>query len=433
MLHPVSPTPTAAIRTGMDRRLPPGRMAYLRRWRWPALALLVAAAACALMYLVPASGTLAVSGTTLTLATASEAPFQDYLPVRATIAPLRTVFVGAVEGGTVSSVPVLDGATVQAGETLATLVNPQLQLDVTSREAAIASQLGGISAQRLALQQSQVEAQNNIADAGYNLLKAERDLSIRSSLLHEGFESPAGLKTFQDAAQYYATRLRLLRRAQTQNATIAARQEAEIDDTSRNLQRNLQVVQASLQSLVLRAPVAGRLTNFALQPGQNLKQGEQIGQIDSTDAYRLDADIDEFYLARVQPGETASADIGGVVAQLHVSRVKPQISNGQFRAELVFDGAPPAGLRRGESVDTKITLGNTENLLLLPNGAWLEGSGGSFVYVLDKDGHYAERRNIVSGRRTPEQVEISAGLQPGERVIVSSYGALARFPKLLIQ
>jgi HlyD family secretion protein len=417
----------------MDRMLPPGRMAHLRRWRWPALALLVAAAGYALTGLVPASGTLAVSGATLTLATAAEAPFQDYLPVRATIAPLRTVFVGAVEGGTVSSVAVLDGATVQAGETLATLVNPQLQLDVTSREAAIASQLGGISAQRLALQQSSTQAQNAIAEADYNLLKAERDLRTRQSLLQEGFESPAGLKSFEDSANYYARRLGLLRKSQAQNITIAAHQEAEIDEASRNLQRNLQVVQASLQALVLRAPVSGRLTNFALQQGQSLKQGDQIGQIDSIDAYRLDADIDEFYLARVQPGKKATADIGGITAQLHIARVKPQVSNGQFRAELVFDGPPPTGLRRGESVDTRITLGDTQKTLLLPNGPWLEGSGGSFVYVLAADGRHAERRNIASGRRTPEQVEVNAGLQQGERVIVSSYAAFLKFPKLLVQ
>ncbi len=433
MQHPVSPTPNAAANTGMDRMLPPGRMAHVRRWRWPALALLVAAAGYALTGLVPASGTLAVSGATLTLATAAEAPFQDYLPVRATIAPLRTVFVGAVEGGTVSSVAVLDGATVQAGETLATLVNPQLQLDVTSREAAIASQLGGISAQRLALQQSSTQAQNAIAEADYNLLKAERDLRTRQSLLQEGFESPAGLKSFEDSANYYARRLGLLRKSQAQNTTIAAHQEAEIDEASRNLQRNLQVVQASLQALVLRAPVSGRLTNFALQQGQSLKQGDQIGQIDSIDAYRLDADIDEFYLARVQPGKKATADIGGITAQLHIARVKPQVSNGQFRAELVFDGPPPTGLRRGESVDTRITLGDTQKTLLLPNGPWLEGSGGSFVYVLAADGRHAERRNIASGRRTPEQVEVNAGLQQGERVIVSSYAAFLKFPKLLVQ
>ena len=431
---PSLPSPgTATAGAAMDRRIGRGRGAWLRRRLWPvSIVLAVVTAAGAAVELVPQSGTLAVSAEEITTATAQSAPFQDYLPVRAAVAPLRTVYVGAVEGGQVERVVALDGASVRTGDVLATLSNPQLQLDVTSREAQIAGQLGGVSAQRLALQQDQATQDNAVAETSYNLLKAQRELAIRESLHAQGFESDAGVKSFQDEVRYYTTRLATLRTARAQGKVIVARQQDEIDRTAAGLRRNLAVVDRSLDALTLRAPLAGRLTNFLLQPGQTLKQGDQIGQIDSEDSYRLDADIDEFYLARVMQGQRATAAFDGRVSALHVSRVKPQVSNGQFRAELVFDGPPPPGLRRGESADVRLTLGRTSEALVLPNGPWLEGSGGSFAYVFDDGKGTAIRRAMTTGRRNPEQVDVTSGLRPGERVVTSSYARFQAFSRLLV-
>ena len=401
-------------------------------WLLPAVGLLTAGAAAGLFWLIPASGTLSVSADEITTGRVEARPFQDYLPVRATVAPLHTVYVGAVEGGEVKHVSVQDGATVASGTVLATLSNPQLQLDVTSREAAIAGQLGSVSGQRLTLQQNLTAADNSIAETRYDLLKAERELDIRRRLHEQGFESDAGVKSFGDEAQYYAARLATLREARSRDRAVAQRQADEIDQTALRLRSNLDVVENSLQALVLRAPVAGRLTDFLLQPGQSLKQGDQIGQIDSEGAYRLDADVDEFYLGRVAEGQPVTADFDGLPVALTVSRVKPQVINGQFRAELVFDHAPPAGLRRGESTEAHITLGQTRPALVLPNGPWLEGSGGSYVFVLDGSGRHAVRRAITSGRRNPEQVEITSGLSAGEPVITSSYGRYSNFSRLLV-
>jgi len=416
----------------MDRRVGRSRWSRLRRWALPVIGLAAAGVALSVFSLIPASGTLSVSSEEIAVGPVKAVPFQDYLPVRATVAPLRTVFVGAVEGGEVAQVMVQDGVSVTAGAMLATLSNPQLQLDVTSREAAIAGQLGSVSAQRLTLQQNLTAQDNSIAETSYNLLKADRDLEIRRRLHEQGFESDAGVKSFQDESRYYATRLAALRKARLRDQAVAVRQADEIDQTAARLRNNLDVVEHSLLALTLRAPVSGRLTNFLLQPGQNLKQGDQIGQIDSEGAYRLDADIDEFYLGRVAEGQHVVADFDGTPASLTVSRVKPQVTNGQFRAELVFDHPPPPGLRRGESTEARITLGRTQPALVLPNGPWLEGSGGSFAFVLDPGGHHAARRAITSGRRNPAQVEITSGLSVGDQVITSSYSRFLNFTRLLV-
>ena len=432
-VHPLRPGATAAG-SGMDRRIERSRWAALRRLRLPALGLLAIAgiAAAAIRY-VPASGTLSVSADTITTSAVKQAPFQDYLPVRATVAPLRTVWVGAVEGGTVAAVTAVEGASVRAGDVLATLSNPQLELDVTSREAAIAGQLGAMSAQRLALRQSLTAADNTLAETGYNLLKAQRALEINQSLYDHGFESDMRLRGYEAEVQYEAARLLALKQARALNAPIAVRQAVEIDQTSSSLRSNLAVVKASLGTLILRAPVGGRLTDFSLERGQSLKRGDQIGRIDSEDSWRLDADIDEFYLDRVADGQRATAELGGETAVLTVAQVKPQVVSGRFRAQLDFVAAPPRGLRRGETADCRITLGDTHPALVLPNGAWLEGSGGSFAFVLDASGRHAVRRRIQTGRRNPAQVEITGGLSPGDRVITSSYDRFATFFRLLVQ
>ena len=239
-------------------------------------AIVVAAAA---FWLLPKPGTLALKRADVEIAQARREPFQDYLPIRAEVAPLQTVFVAATQGGQVADVVALDGAEVAAGAPLARLDNPQLQLDVTAREAEIAGRLGDVSAQELALQRQRAERDQQVAQTSYDLLKARRELDKREQLHAAGFESDAGVKTYSDEAAYHQTRLAALQHGQTQENRIGAAQEAQIRQLAQRLDRNLQVVQASLGSLVIRAPVAGRLTNFGLQPGQSLKAGETVGQI----------------------------------------------------------------------------------------------------------------------------------------------------------
>ncbi len=425
-----TPTPLASG-AAMDRRVARSRAARLRRWALPLAGGVAVLAAAAAISLVPGAGTLSVASATLSTGSVAEASFQDYLPVRATASPLHTAYVGAVEGGQVASVAVAEGALLHTGDVLATLSNPQLQLDVTSREAAIAGQLGGTSAQRLSLQQALTTEDASIAEAAYALLKAQRDLDIHARLHAADFESDAGLKSFADEAHYESSRLALLQKARVRDRSVADAQLHEIDETADRLRRNLAVVETSLQALVLRAPVPGRLTNFSVQPGQSLNKGDQIGQIDSEGAWRLDADVDEYYLGRVAGGQHASAEIDDVAVPMTVSVVHPQITAGMFRAELTFDAASPAGLRRGESAECRITLGATRQALVVTNGPWLE-AGGSIAFVLDTDGRHARRRAIATGRRNPDQVEVTGGLQAGERVITSSTRSYANYTVLNI-
>lgn len=391
------------------------------------------AVVAAAVWLVPAAGALTVKRADIEIAQVRRAPFADYLPLRAEAAPLLSVYATAVEGGQVSEVLAQDGARVTAGQPLARLVNPQLQLDVTAREAEIAGRLGDVSAQQLALQRARAERQQQVDAASFDLLKARRELERRETLRAKGIESDVAVRSYADEAAYDAAKLAALKQGQAQESALGRTQEAQVRQLGDQLRRNLDVVHASLGALVVHAPVAGRLTNFTLQPGQSLKAGDSVGQVDSESAYKLTADIDEFYLSRVAVGQAATTEFDGHTVGLRVLRVLPQVTAGRFRAEFAFAGSPPAGLRRGQGLDLRLTLGDTRPAIVLPNGAWMEGSGGAFAFVVTSGGGRAERRTIVTGRRNPQQVEVLRGLQPGDRVVTSSYAGYGPYKHLLFR
>ena len=405
---------TALPGAAMDRRVVrrPARW-WRRRATWIVVALVLGA--LALWRVLPASGSTNVAAADIETDTIRRAPFADYLPVRATVAPRVTTLVGVLSGGQVEKLLVQDGAMVADGQPLASLANPSLKLDVLTREAQIASQLGGVAGENLGIARNRLDRAGQVAQANYDLIKARRDLSIRQQLHDQGFLSDEGIKGYAAEAEYQAKRLAQLRSGSAAEARITATQGQRLEDTRGRLTSNLAAVRAGLDALVIRAPVAGRLTNFIIQPGQTLKPGDPAGQVDSEGSWKLEADVDEYYLGRVRVGQTARAD----AIRLTVSKVLPSVKDGRFRVELTFDAAP-AGLNRGQTLDTRITLGSTIPALVAPVGGWLESGGGASVFVVDADGAHARRRAIRTGRRNPEQVEILSGLTPGDRIVTSS-------------
>jgi HlyD family secretion protein len=406
------------------------------RRRWPLLAgvgAAVLAAGALTAWLLPAAHSIAVKADETQIAQVRREPFQDYVPVRAEVAPLTTIFVTAVEGGQVSQVLVLDGSEVAAGMPLARLTNPQLRLTVVAQEAEISGKLGDVGAQQLALQKAQAERERDLAQATYELQKARHELDRRQALHASGFDSDVALRTAQDDAAYNQSRVATLQATNARETALGTAQATQVRTLSGRLNDNLGAVQSSLEALTIKAPMKGRLTNFLLQPGQPLKAGDSVGQVDSEGAYKLTAELDEFYLGRVAVGQSASADIDGHAVPLKVARVLPQVTQGRFHVEFAFQGTPPSALRRGQSLDVRLILGDTRQAVVVPNEAWLEGSGGAYAFVVRADGRHADRRTITVRRRNPQQVEVASGLSPGERVVVSSYAGLSPYAHLILR
>ena len=372
----------------------------------------------------PSADSLTVSRNRLAISTAQPGTFEDFLPVRARVTPLVTVYLDAVEGGRVEKKLVEDGAQVTQGQMLAVLSNAELQLSTLEKQAEVEQQLNNMRSQELALTQTRNSNLRDLNQAETDLAKARRQYDLYKPLADRGFISKKSVNDTKDDLDYQSKRLAILKQSIAQTEALQSSQLSQLRAASSSLNSSMGVAQDSLGQLNIRAPVTGELSGFDIQLGQSLQQGERIGQIDSAGANKLQADVDEFYLGRVAVGQTASADIEGKTYRLKVAKVYPQVRNGQFQVDLVFVGPAPASVQRGQTIQAKLTIGDSSKALLIPNGAFFNDTGGNWVFVVDSSGNGASRRQVQLGRRNADFIEVLGGLQPGERVITSSYSGL---------
>ncbi len=422
-LQPMMPaaTPSGAA---MDTPVVTRRLSLRTRIAIGGVALAIAAPG--LVWLVADSAnSQTVDRANLTISTVRRGTFDDFVPLRARVTPLVTVYLDAVEGGRIDRVLVEDGARVTPGQPLAVLSNATLQLDVIAREADVSQQLNNLRTQELELQRSRLENRRNLGEIEWNLRKATRQLDRDQTLAAGGWVSGKALKDSQDEARYLADRRAITAETMASEDRLQASQLTQLRGAATQLTANLRLARASLDALTIRAPVAGQLSGFNPQVGQSLNHGERIGQIDSAGRNKLVADIDEFYLGRVQPGLHASVEWAGRRYPLTVAKIYPQVKGGTFMADLTFDGAEPAALQRGQTLQPRLTLGDPQPATLVANGAFYQDSGGAFAFVVGRDGGAAVRRPVRLGRRNPDAIEVIGGLVPGDRVITSAYTGFA--------
>ncbi len=403
----------------MDRPLE--RPSVWRRYGPYAVAGILAIGAIAWLLHGADISTYRVAADQLTLGTVTRGKFEDYIAVRATVAPLTTNYLTTEQGGIVRRVLAEDGATVKVGQPLIVLSNAALRLQVTSREASTASQVNAIENTRLQLEQTRFQYQRDLLDVEHQIAVLRSDLT-RDKILLDGKAIAPSLYAQEQEQYRYELQLR--------DATIASRdaerkvrdaQLSQLGTTLASLKDDIATAKASLDDLTIRAPLNGQLTALDAQVGESKAAGTVLGEVDSLDRFKLTVQVDEFYIGRVALGQSAQFDLGSEEFKAQVVRIHPQVSDGTFKVDLHFSGRAPQGLRVGQAIDTRVELGGASTSLLLPNGPFYQDTGGTWAFVLTPDGRYATRRKIELGRRNPDHVEVLQGLEPGERVVLSSY------------
>jgi HlyD family secretion protein len=372
----------------------------------------------------PRADSMTVARDRLTISPAQTGTFEDFVPVRAQVTPLVTVYLDAVEGGQVDKKLVEDGAQVVQGQLLAVLSNAELQLSTLEKQTEVEQQLNNMRSQELALANTRSQDLRDLNQAETDLAKAKRQYDLYKPLAEKGFVASKTYNDAKDDYDYQTKRLQILKQTIAQNEGMQSSQLGQLRTAASSLNSSLGIARGSLGQLNIRAPVTGQLSGFDIQLGQSLQQGERIGQIDSAAGDKLQADVDEFYLGRVAVGQTATADIEGRTYRLKVSKVYPQVRNGEFQVDLLFIGPEPTSMQRGQTVQAKLTLGDSSKALLIPNGAFFNDTGGTWVFVVDKGGDSASKRAVQLGRRNSDFIEVLSGLKPGDRVITSSYSGL---------
>jgi HlyD family secretion protein len=374
--------------------------------------------------LAPRSGSQTVNPARLTISQVQQGIFEDFLPLRARVAPLVTVYLDAVEGGRVEQLAVEDGASVTKGQLLAVLSNADLQLSTLARQTEVEQQLNNMRSQELALQQTRSANRRELNQVETDLSKAQRLHDLQRPLAEKGFVTAKMFNDTKDDLAFQKNRLAILRRSIAEDEQLQASQLGQLRASTTSLNQSLAIARSSLSQLHLVAPVSGQLSGFSIQLGQSLQQGERLGQIDSAGRNKLEADVDEFYLGRVAVGQAATIEVDGKTYALKVSKIYPQVRNGQFRIDLVFDGLEPPSIQRGQTMSTKLTLGDSTRAVLVPNGAFFNDTGGNWLFVVDESGKSATRRTVHLGRKNNDFIEVLDGLKPGERVVTSTYSGL---------
>jgi HlyD family secretion protein len=376
-------------------------------------------------WFMPGAGSQTVTRNRLTISTVQTGRFEDFIPLRAKVTPLLTVYIDSIEGGRVDKVLVEDGTDVVAGQPIAMLSNAELQLSTLARQTEVEQQINNMRSQELALSQTRLANERAILDAQLALTTARRQYEREAPLAAKGYVSGKQFNDTADNYQYQQRRLAVLQRSQTSDERLQSGQLDQQKASMKSMSAGLGIARTNLDALNLKAPVTGKLSGFSIQIGQSLQRGERIGQIDSPGRNKLQAGVDEFYLGRVQVNQSASVDWNGKTFRARVMKIYPQVQNGQFQVDLQFLGDEPQGVQRGQTLQAKLTLGDPAPAKLIPNGAFYNESGGAYVFVVAPDGNSAVKRQVRLGRRNPDYIEVLDGLDPGERVITSPYTGFA--------
>ncbi|MCC2979805.1 MULTISPECIES: efflux RND transporter periplasmic adaptor subunit [unclassified Sphingomonas] len=415
--------PRAVSGSGMDRVV--ARKHLPRSWIFAGAAVILAVAMLLFWWLAPRPGTQSIAADRLTIAAVQRGTFEDYIPLRTRVTPLLTVYIDAIEGGRVEKVLVEDGTMLTQGQPIAILSNAELQLSTLARQTEVEQQINNMRSQELSLAQTRVLNERAVLEAQLALEKAQRQFDREAPLAARGFVAGRQFADTSDQLRYERQRLSVVRQGRSTDEKLQRGQLAQQRASTASLQAGLQLARANLDALNLRAPVSGQLSGFSIQVGQSMSPGERIGQIDSPGRNKLQAGVDEFFLGRVEVGQKARIDAGTRTHMARVTKIFPQVQNGQFQIELQFLGVEPERLQRGQTVQARLTLSDPSPALLIPNGAFYNDTGGAWVFVVAPDGRSAVKRQVRLGRRNNDHVEVLDGLTAGERVITSPYTGFA--------
>jgi len=422
---------------GMDRRIQRGRWSPAR---WPtALKVAIAVAGAILLALSVArlfsgSGerTVRLPAAQITVATVGVGIFHDLIPLRASVVPRETVYVDAIDGGRVDRVLVEPGDMVRVGQPMLELSNTNLALQVIQQESQINQAISELQQNEIALEQNQLANDRALAEIDYNLIRLSRRAGRREELAAKGALSLEERDVASDELVYYK-RLRPIQGGSgARQSALRERLLPSIHEQLEILRGNLAVVHDKLNGLVIRAPTAGKVTAIDLKVGEIRNAGQRLAEVTPQTGMKLIADIDEFYLTRVRVGQTAAITVNGDSVPLTIKRVYPQVRSGQFRVDLEFQGASPPTLVEGAAAQGRLQLGGDTQGTILGVGPFIERTGGDWAFVLRPGADIAERRRIQVGRRTSEQLEILAGLRPGEQVITSDYTGLEKADRIVL-
>lgn len=404
----------------MDRRIEKKKWSFSRI---ALIAVIVAAAAFAIWTFTRGAGTskLNVQTERLLFDTVRTDVFQEFIPVTGVALPIKTVLIGAVEGGRVEQKFVEDGAMVQAGQKILQLSNPDLQLNYLNQEANIVAQINQIRNTSLMMEQQSLNLRETALNVEFQLDLMSKRVARNKSLYSDGVIAEVEFQETEDELEHLKRRKNLLYATIRKDSMSTEMQRQQMQNSLDLMERNLVIARQSLDNLVVKAPIDGQISGLTAELGELIIEGAQIAQLDDLSKFKIRVRIDEFYISRIFTGQQGSFQFANQTYNLEIIKIFPQVTNGAFEADMIFTDEAPSAIKRGQTVSVRLELSAQQEALLVEKGGYYQTTGGNWVYVVDPDGAVARRRDIRIGRQNPNFYEVSTGLQEGEVVITSSY------------
>ncbi|WP_162054350.1 efflux RND transporter periplasmic adaptor subunit [Pontibacter pamirensis] len=373
---------------------------------------------------------LNVDSERVTLGSVQNGVFQEFIAIDGSVEPLKTFYLDIAEGGRVEQVYVEDGQTVQEGDTILKLSNTTLQIDFMTRESQLYDLMNERQNSEITMKQDLIRKENDLAEIDYSLALAQRKYERNKMLIEEKVIPQEEFQASQDEYNYLNKRKTLAERSVKQDAKLMDDRLRQLDLSISRMSANIDMARKTLNNLYVVAPITGQLSTLKAEVGESKGAGENIGQIDNMSGYKVSANIDQHYISRVYDGLTGTFDFNGKTHQVEVAKVFPDVQNNTFKVDMQFTSNAPEGIRRGQTLQMKLNLNDGGSAVLVPRGGFYQSTGGNWIFVVDESGDYATKRNIKLGRQNPNHYEVLDGLQPGDKVVLSSYDSYGEIDRL---
>lgn len=415
----------------MDRQIE--KKSFLRRYAWYIAAAAALAALLVWIVLGTTASTMTIDATDITISDVTRGKFDDYVRLNGQVLPIQVVQISPEEGGIVREKVVEEGTRVRKGDVILRLSNSNLDLQILNAEAELAEKQNLLRNTQVAMQQDRLNNRTEQATLDTDCDRKRRAYEQNARLYKERLISKEVYLQSREDYKLAHRKQSLISQRLKQDSLYRHVQMAQMEDNLDNMRKNVLLVRDRKNKLEVRSAIDGELGLLDVELGQNIAAGQNIGQINDLSDFKVQAQIDEHYIDRVRPGLSASFSRDGKTYRLRVRKVYPEVRNGTFRTDFVFVGERPAQMRSGQTYYVELALGKSQQATLIPRGTFFQTTGGNWIFVLDKSGRKAYRRNISIARQNPQYYEVTDGLEPGERVITSGYEAFKDNEVLVIK
>lgn len=369
----------------------------------------------------------------ITIEEVQKGDFDDFIRTNGTVEPITTIYLDAEEGGRVKEILIEEGAKVEKGDVILILENRSVYMDIMNSESNLAQKQNYLRQTRISFENALIESKRLLLNSEFDIIKKKRNFEQLNALFKDELVSKEMYLQAREDYEYAVQLLEINKLKMENDSMIRITEMNQLETELKKMDETLVLVRERLNNLNVKAPVDGQLGMLDAEIGQSIGQGVRIGQINVLTDYKISALIDEHYIDRVRRDLSASIERQGKTFNLIVKKVYPEVRNAQFKIDLVFTDDRPENIRTGQTYYINLQLGQPEKSTLVSLGAFFNSTGGQWIYVLDKSGEFATKREIRIGRKNPQYYEVLEGLEPGEKVITSGYDLFGENDKLILK